>query len=88
MKWVESRKGVFGVGNTSKNRAKLVAKYVIDGEKFNNGEVDGEFDNKVDDEVGKNQKMSKFKKLSKTKITIISLDFLIPRAKLAFTKLR
>ena len=58
----------------------------LDGTKINDGEVDG---NEVgDDEVGKKvQKLSKSKNLSKSKKTIRS-DFLISRARLAFTKLR
>ena len=42
----------------------------------------------VDDKVRKNSRMSKSKKLSKSKKMVESLDFLILRAKLAFTKLR
>ena len=44
--------------------------------------------NEFDDEVEKNQKMSKSKKSFKSKKTIESSDFLIPKAKLAFIKLR
>ena len=69
----------------------------MDGSKLHGGEVDGgEVDgNEVDigkvedDEVGeKVQKKSKSKNSSKSKKTVRSLDFLIPGAKLAFTKLR
>ena len=58
------------------DRVKTVGKDEID---------DGEVGN---NEVRKKQKMSKSKKSSKSKKTVRSSDFLIPRARLAFTKLR
>ena len=58
----------------------------LDGSKVDNGEVDG--GEVEDDEVGKKvQKLSKSKNLSKSK-DMVGLDFLTPKAKLAFTKLR
>ena len=58
----------------------------IDGCEIDNVEVDG---NEVEvDEVGKKgRKTTKSKNLSKSKKTVVS-DFLTPKAKLAFTKLR
>ena len=63
-----------------------------DGNKIDNNEVS---DCEVDDEVGKKgQETFKFKnlfksrKLSKSKETVRSSDFLTPKTKLAFTKLR
>ena len=78
IKSVEPKKGGVGVGNSSRARR--------DRSEINSNEVDsGEFE---DDEVGKKvQKTSKSKNLSKSK-TVGSLDFLTPRAKLVFTKLR
>ena len=57
-----------------------------DKSEIDEGEVDGGKveDNEVEKKV---QKTSKFKNLSKSK-TVGSSDFLIPRAKLAFTQLR
>ena len=52
----------------------------LDKSKLDGGEID---DDKVDNEFGK-----KGQKTSKSKSTIGSSNFLIPRAKLAFTKLR
>ena len=53
---------------------------------INDSEIDG---GEVDDEFRKKgQKMSKSKKSSKSKKTVRFLDFLIPGAKLVFTKLR
>ena len=56
----------------------------LDGDELDGGEVNGSEikGNKVEKKV---QKSFKFKKLSKSKKTI-GLDFLILRAKLAFTK--
>ena len=77
------RKGVIGVSGNNwagHDRSKL-DKIEIDDGKIG--------DSKVDDEVGKkDQKTSKSKKLSKSKKTVKSLDFLTPKAKLPFTKLR
>ena len=58
----------------------------VDGSEIDGSEVDGSEveDNKVSKKV---QKMSKFKKLSKSK-KIVGSDFLTPGARLAFTKLR
>ena len=73
----EPKKGVVAIGNSGREKHKGKAKPV------NRHEVGGnEVDDEVDDKVGKNQKISKSKKM------IGSLDFLIPEAKLAFTKLR
>ena len=58
----------------------------LDGSQIDDNEVSG---GKVNDEVGnKDQKTSKSKKLSKYKKTVGSSDFLTPRARLAFNKLR
>ena len=78
-----SESGV-GVGGNSRARH---AKSEIDRSGMDDVEVDG---SEVEvDEVGKKfQKLSKSKNLSKSKKTVRSSDFLIPRAKLAFTKLR
>lgn len=73
----ESKKYVIGVGGSRKkreNRDELVDKSEID-----NNEVGGD---KIDNDVKKNQKMSKSKKM------IESSDFFIFRAKLVFTKLK
>ena len=79
----QPREGRVGVDGDNKARR--------DGNKLNRSEIDsGEVDgDKVgDDKVGKKvQKMSKFKNMSKFK-KIVELDFLILRARLAFTKLR
>ena len=81
---IETWKGIVGVIADSKKEhgdiAELVVRHEVGGNELGS--------NKVDDEVGKNQKMSKSKKLSKSKKTIGSLDFLTLGAKLAFTKLR
>ena len=76
-------KGVVGVGDNNKARR--------DGSKLDRSELDG---NKVDggeiedDKIRKRvQKTFKSKNLFKSKKTVGSLDFLIPGAKLAFTKL-
>ena len=78
-----ARKSEFGVDGDSRagrDRSKL------DRSRIDNGEVE---DDKVGDgEIRKKvQKLSKSKNLSKSKKTIGS-DFLTPRARLAFTKLR
>ena len=63
-----------------------------DGNKLDRSEIDGvEVDGsevEVDEVRKKVQKTSKSKNSSKSKKTIGSLNFLTPRAKLAFTKLR
>ena len=81
MPWLEE--GVVGIGSDSR--------VGYDGSEIDDGEVGGD---KVNDEVGKkSQKTFKFKnsfkskKLSKSK-KILGLEFLIPGAKLVFTKLR
>ena len=72
--------GVRGDSRAGRDRNKL------DGSKMNDNEVGG---SKLNDEVGKKgQKTSKSKKLSKSKKTVGSSNFLTPKAKLAFTKLR
>ena len=75
-------KGGVKVGDD--NEAIRNSRYKFDGNKIGGTEVDGE-DNKVGK---KSQKMSKSKNLSKFKKTERSSDFLTPRAKLAFNKLR
>ena len=58
----------------------------LDGSEMDDNKVDG---GKVNNEVGKKgQKMSKSKKLSKSKSTVGSSDFLTPGTKLVFNKLR
>ena len=58
----------------------------LDGSEMDNDEVNG---SEVDNEVGKKvQKTSRSKKLSKSKKTVRSSDYLTPGAKLAFIKLR
>ena len=72
------RKDVVAIGGNKKkygDRVKPVDKNDID---------DGEVGN---NKLGKNQKMSKSKKLFHTK-TIIRSDFFTPEARLAFTELR
>ena len=80
----QPKKGIVGVGSDCKaehDRNKL------DESQLDDNEVDGnEFE---DDKIGKKvQKTSKSKNLSKSKKTVRSSDFLIFRAKLAFTKLK
>ena len=87
-KSAEPQKGVVEVSGGSRNRAKSVDKHKVDKDEFSDVEVNGEIDDEVDNEIGKNQKTSKSKKLSNTKKTIRSSDFLTPGVKLAFTKLR
>ena len=68
------RKGGVGIAGGSKARR--------DRNEFDGGEI-------KDDKVGKKiQKMSKSKTLFKCKKTVGFSDFLTPRAKLSFTKLR
>ena len=78
------RKDIVGVGDYTKkeydDRTEPVCKHEVGGNEVGNDEIE--------DEVEKNQKMSKSKKLSKSKKTVRSFNFLIPRAKLIFTKLR
>ena len=80
------RPGKSGVGVGGDNRARYSGSE-IDENRKDNVEVDS---SKVEvDEVEKKvQKLSKSKNLSKSKKTVKSSDFLIPGAKLAFTKLR
>ena len=60
---------------------------IDDRRKIDGSEADG--DEVKDDEVGKKfQKTSKSKNLFKSKKTVGFSDFFIPKAKLAFTKLR
>ena len=78
------RPGKSVVGVDDNNRAGY-ERSKLDGSELDGGEIDG---GKVDDKIEKKgQKTSKFKKLSKSQKTLGS-DFLIPRARLAFTKLR
>ena len=77
-KSAELRKGVVGLGGDKKkhgDRVEPVGRDKIDDDKVG------------DNEIGKNQKISKSKKLFKSEKTIGS-DFFIPGARLAFTKLR
>ena len=77
------KKGVIGVDGESRigydgNK--------LDGSEIDDGKIGG---GEVNNNVGKKgQKTSKFKNLSKSKKAIGFLDFLTPRAKLAFTILR
>ena len=77
------KKSIVGVdgGGRKKygDRVKPIGRHEISG---------NEVDDKVDDEVGKNQKKSKSEKLSKSKKMVVSLDFFILEAGLIFTKLR
>ena len=80
----EPRKSGVMVGGDSRARRgrSEIDKNGIDNVKVDGGEVEV-------DEIGKKvQKLSRSKKLSKSKKTVRSSDFLIPRAKLAFIKLR
>ena len=83
-KLTKPKKSVVRVGDSSRNKAESVGKHEINGDEVGGGKVD----NKVDKEVVKNRKMSKFKKSSKSKKTVRSSDFFTFRAKLAFIKLR
>ena len=87
-------KGVVGVGDN--NKAKRDGRK-LDGSEIDSGKVDG---GKIDDKIGKksqktsksknlfkSKKFSKSKKLSKFK-KILRSEFLTPKAKLAFIKLR
>ena len=78
IKSAKLKKSGVGVGGDSKARRA--------GSKIDSGEFDS---GKVEDyEIGKKvQKTSKSKNLTKFKKTV-EIDFLTPRAKLAFTKLR
>ena len=82
-------KGVVGVGGDSRARrdASKLDRSELDGGEVDSGEVDG---GEVEvDEVGKKvQKTTKSKNLSKSKKAVGPSDFLIPGAKLIFTKLR
>ena len=88
IKSTKPKKGVVSVGGDSKeehsDKTKLDSRDEVGG-----GEIDG---HKVENnDIAKRksyQKMSKSKKLSKSKKMIESSDFLTPRARLAFTKLR
>ena len=84
-KSAKPRKSVIGFNDNRKkhgDRVELVHRNEVDFYEFDSNEI-------RDDEIKKNdQKMFKSKKLSKSKKTVVSLDFLIPRAKLAFNKLR
>ena len=89
-KLVKSRKG--GAGVIGDSRAGYNRRCKLDERKTGNNEVDDEFNDKIDNEVGKKgQKTSKsinlFKKSSKCQKTV-GLDFLTPKARLAFFKLR
>ena len=77
------RKGGVGVGGDS--RAERGGSK-IDRSEIDNVEIDSN-EIKVDEIKKKDRKMSKSKNLSKSKIIVV-LNFLIPGAKLAFTKLR
>ena len=83
IKLAEPKRGVVGVSGSSRARS--------DGSELNGSEIDGGEVNGSevgDNEVGKKvQKMSKSKSLSKFK-KIIRSDFLTPKTRLAFTKLR
>ena len=80
-----TRHGKSGVGVGGGSRARRY-RSELDGKKIDYGEIDG--GEIGDDKIGKKvQKLSKFKNLSKSKKTI-GLDFLTPRARLAFTKFR
>ena len=85
IKSAEPRKVVIRVGNGREkhiDRVEPISTDEVDENEVNNGEFE-------DDEVEKkDQKMSKSKKLFKSKKTVGSLDFFIPGARLVFTKLR
>ena len=80
----QSGGGVVRVGGDSRARrdASKLDKSELDGNEVDGGEV------KVDKVGKKVQKMTKSKNSSKSKKTIGPLDFLTPRAKQVFTKLR
>ena len=88
IKLAEPKKSIIGVGDNNRkehgNRIELDGKDELDG-----SEVDGDKIRANDITKKKNySKTSKFKKLFKPKKKIGSLDFLILRARLVFTKLR
>ena len=75
-----------GVGVGDDNKVGRTRSEIDDGKKINVSKVDG--DKIEDDEVGKKaQTTSKPKNLFKFK-KMVGTDFLIPEAKLMFTKLR
>ena len=78
-KSAKPRKGIVGVSYGSKKKQNDRV------EPVRRNEIDDGKDK--DNEIRKNQKMSKSKKLSKSK-KIVRSDFLIPKTRLAFTKLR
>ena len=79
LKTAEPRKSRDGVGGDSRAGRDGIDRSGMDNIEVDGGEVEV-------DEVGKKgRKMSKSKKLSKFKM--VGSDFLIPRAKLAFTEL-
>ena len=83
-KSAEPRKG--GVGIDDVNRVRRAGSEIDDGKKIDGDKVDSA--ELEDDEVEKKvQKTSKSKNLSKSKTTV-RMHFFIPKAKLAFTKLR
>ena len=86
----KTRPGEDGVGVSGSRAGHEGSK--LDGSQLDKSELDGgevDVDEVEVDEVGKKvQKISKSKNLSKFKKTIGSLDFLIFKAKLTFTKLK
>ena len=100
IKSAKPRKDGVGVGNgsrTGRDGSEIDDRSEINGGEINGGEINGGEINGGEinggeirnDEVGKKvQKPSKSKNLSKSKKIVGFLDFLIPGAKLVFTKLR
>ena len=60
-KSAKPRKGVVRVGDSDRNRAKLVSKHKVDEDEVGGGEVNDKVDDEVYDEVEKNQNTSKSK---------------------------
>ena len=86
---IQPGEGVVGVGGDSRigrDRNKHNKSEIDDGE-ISSGKINNEV-GKKDQKTSKSKNLFKSKKSSKSKKVIGSLDFLIPRAKLAFIKLR
>ena len=84
--------GEVGIGVCNNDRAKRNGRYKLDGKfddsKVNNGKFKNNEIRKKNQKTSKSKNLTKSKKLCKSKKMVRSLDFLTPRARLAFTKLR
>ena len=92
IKLAESRKGIIEIGDSRKkycdSRTRCDDRCELSRSKVNDGGVRDNEVGKKNQKTSKSKNLTKSKNLSKSKETMRFSDFLTPRPRLAFTKLR